>query len=478
MVNVSVRVTKPSPSDALAAGRLIANRHPQLVLGAAAIAGTVVLLPALTSPLYPFGLVAILLGTWIAWKSVVIPLAVGAVPPLVDAIVGHDPLPSGGFTFIFSVWIVMAIGFAVLRGREGLAIRALLSVPILASCFLLGLMLMRVGTSPEEAYGSTKLQLFIADVLIFLFAAVFVGTRGVTLRKFFAVTLAITAAGALLFLFNLVAGAAHASVGGRFSLATQEYPIELGRDSADGLLVAVYAILAATSTRARMWALAVAPVLAVALIAAGSRGPVVAFVFGLLALVALSATSRRARRRLALVAIAGIAATIIVPLVVPGSALGRALSVIIGSASGLSSNGRSQLWSVAIASFSAHPLLGLGWGGFGSLVPGSGLVYPHNILLEVSTELGLVGAIALISILIGFIVGLARLWRSTVGADQLAAALLISLFLTALINACFSGAIQDNREIWLWGGLGLGMSARVAWQRQVSNQQKPPAPTP
>jgi O-antigen ligase len=476
VVNLTSRATKPDRGGTLAAVRSIANRYPQLTLATAALAGVFVLAPALTNPLYPFALLAVLIATWIAWRSLVIPLAVGGVPPLVDAIVGHDPLPSGAFTFIFSVWIVMAIGFAILRGREGVAIRTLLCVPVLASCFLLGLMLLRVGTSPDEVYGSTKLQLYIADVLIFLFAAVFVGARGATLRRFFMVTLAITSAGALLFLFNLVSGGAHATVGGRFSLAAQEYPIELGRDSGDGLLVAVYAILAATSTRARNWGLAVTPVLAVALIAAGSRGPVVAFVFGLLALVALSATSRRARRRLALVAVAGLAATIVVPLVVPGSALGRALSVIIGSASGLSSNGRSQLWSVAIASFSAHPLLGLGWGGFGTLVPGQGIVYPHNILLEVGTELGLVGAVALVSIVLGFIVRLARLWRSTVGQDQLAAALLIALFLTALINACFSGAIQDNREVWLWGGLALGMSGRIAAQPAAVTHKAAPIP--
>jgi hypothetical protein len=39
------------------------------------------------------------------------------------------------------------------------------------------------------------------------------------------------------------------------------------------------------------------------------------------------------------------------------------------------------------------------------------------------------------------------------------------LFVSALVNAFVSGAIQDNKEIWVWGGLAVGMSTRVLFQR-------------
>ena len=443
----------------------------------AGIAGifALALLPVLRSPLLVFELVAALIGALIAWKSLVIPLALGGVPPLVDAIAGSDPLPKGGFTFLFSVWIALALAFAIMRGRQAVAIRALLCVSVLASCFLLGMLLLRLSISPDEAYGSTKVQLYVADVLIFMFAAVFVGARGADLRLFFVVLLAVTSAGAILFLFNLVAGYAHPSVGGRFALSTQEYPIELGRDSADGLLIAIYSVLATTRRSARVWAIAVSPALAVAMIAAGSRGPVLAFVFGLTALLALTAVNPRARRRLGFVAAAFLIATIVVPLVVPGSALGRAFSTIIGSASGLSSNGRSQLWSVAIAAFSQHTLLGLGTGGFAAL--NTGLLYPHNILLEVASELGVFGAAAMVAILLGFANSLVNCWRSGTGPDRLMASLLISLFLTALVNACFSDPIQGNGEVWLWGGLAIGMSARLARRGTKARRLSPSSAT-
>jgi hypothetical protein len=45
--------------------------------------------------------------------------------------------------------------------------------------------------------------------------------------------------------------------------------------------------------------------------------------------------------------------------------------------------------------------------------------------------------------------------------------LLISLFVSAVVNALFSGAIQDNVDVWLWGGLGVGMYARYATARSA-----------
>ena len=146
--------------------------------------------------------------------------------------------------------------------------------------------------------------------------------------------------------------------------------------------------------------------------------------------------------------------------IVPGSAIGRALSTIVGSTSGLSSNGRSSLWAQAYSTFGQHPFLGVGTGGFAALNPEQ---YPHNILLEVAVELGAVGLVALLAMIGGMLARLGSLWRSTVGPERLQVALIIALFTLALVNAFVSGAIQDNRDIWIWGGIGLGMYVRRQW---------------
>jgi O-antigen ligase len=447
----------------LAATSLVGRRRSDVLFYALGLVLMLAMLPLLGNPLFAFGLVVLLVCGLIAWRTPAVPLGLCGIPPLVDALVGSNPLPSGGFTFLFSAWITVAVAFAVLRGSQPLALSSvLLGVAGLASFALLGLMLVRLGASPEQAFGSTKVQLYAADVLIIFVGSVFVGTRSSYLQTFLLVLLIVDGTGALLFVINLLTGTAQTVLGGRYSLAAGEYPIDMGRASADGLLVAIYMVLTTTQRSVRLGSVFAIPILAIALAAAGSRGPVMAFALGLVALLALTATNPRARQRLALVgAIFGLA-VIVVPLVVPSSALARALSTIIGSASGLSSNGRSELWAQSLASFSHHLWLGLGTGGFGALR--TGLSYPHNLLLEVATELGLVGLVLLLVILGAFVRALDRCRRLSSGQERITAALLISLLLTAFVNANFSSPIQGNGSVWLWGGVAVGMSARLTYR--------------
>ncbi len=441
--------------------------HPDVAFYGAGVILVLAMLPLLRSPLLCVALVAVLIGGLIAWRSPAVPLALVGVPTLIDAIAGSNPLPSGGFTLLFSAWITVAIAFAFSRSGRALPLPVMLfSLPVLASVTLLGLMLIRLGISPDQAYGSVKTQLYAADVLIILAGAVLVGTRPGLVTVFVLVLLATDSAGALVFVYDLAVGAAHTAFNGRFTIAASEYPIDMGRASAEGLLLAIYTMISAERRSIRLAAMALTPVLAIALAGAGSRGPVVAFAFGLLTLLGLSAANRRFRRRLLGVGAVLLLAIVAVPLAVPSSTIARALSTIIGSASGLSSNGRSEVWTIALATFSHHLWLGIGTGGGATLV--QGLLYPHNLLLEVSTELGLVGLVALLCVLGGFIQALGRCWRMSEGRERLLSALLIAMFLTALINAQFSDPIQSNGSVWLWGGIAVGMAARLASGRATS----------
>lgn len=459
---MSLSTTRPPRAANLEAP--FSQRHPQVIFGSIMALGVIVLAPLLTRPTYAILVPVLAIAVAIAWRSPAIPLGLSGVPPLVDAIFGSDPLPKGGFTLLFSAWIVSAVVFMILRGRHRVAVYALLSVPVLASFFLLGLMLLRLGASADQVYGGTKIQLYGADVLIFFVGAIFVGSRRFDVGLLLRVVLIVSAAGGLLFLFELATGSAQQVFTGRFSLTTQEYPIDLGRASADGLLIAIYFLIATTRAWVRLVVALLTPVLLIAMVAAGSRGPVVAFGIGLIALLALSASNERARHRLAFAGVVFALAAIVVPLALPTSAIGRALSTIVGSASGVSSNGRSDLWSAAVTTFSQHMALGVGTGGFAAQ-PAALIAqtqYPHNLVLEVASELGLVGAIALAAILGGLGVRLGRLWRHTLGLDRLTATVLIALFLSALTNAFVSEPIQSNGEVWLWGGLAIGLSAQLA----------------
>jgi O-antigen ligase len=438
----------------------------------AGLLGLILLLPALAQPTLAIALVGLVGAVWLASKSVAYPLALAGIPAIVEAITGSNPLPKGGITFLFAAWIGIAVLFAVTRGTHEAAGRALLSAPVVLSVALLGVMLLGLGTSPDEAYGSTKLHHYIADNLVFLLGAIYVGSRRSDLRLFFLVTLAVAGGEALLLMLKLVSGggAGQETLQNRISLSAQEYPIYLARSAADGLVIAIYAVLAAARNWTQMGAIAMIPLLAVAMLAAGSRGPVVAFLIGVITLIALTAASRRARRRLLLATGGLILAAGVAAVVVPGATISRSLSTLLGSASGLSSNGRSALWAQAYTAFGAHPFLGLGWGAFASL--NSTEPYPHNLILEMAVELGFVGVLLILAIVASLTSRLVSAWRATSGRDKLDAAVLITLFVTALINAFFSGAVQDNKEIWVWGGLGVGMSARLALQRRSARRMR------
>ncbi len=427
-----------------------------------------VLAPVITRPTISIVLALAAVAGWLAWRSVAYPLALVGIPAIVTAVLGSNPLPKGGVTFILAAWIGLAVMFAIMRGEQRLPGRLLVSAPVVLSLLLLGLMILRLSQSLGEAYGSMKTQLFVADNLVLFLGALFVGARKRELRQLLLLVLAVSAGGSVLLLIELLSGGASVGIGERFSLGAQEYPIYLARSSADGLMIAIYAIIASPSSKVRMWALGVFPVLVVAMIAAGSRGPVLAFLLGLVVLVALTAAGGRARRRLTQVAAGLLIATIVVPVVVPGSAAGRALSAILGGASGLSSNGRTQLWSQAFTAFGQHPLFGIGTGGFSALSVES---YPHNILLEMAAELGFIGVMVLTGFLITAFTHMIALWRVAPADQKLDVAVLIALFLAALVNAFFSGAIQDNHEIWLWAGLGLGMSSRLRGRRPSTRRE-------
>ena len=415
------------------------------------------LAPTLTQPMVAIAVVVFVGALWLAWKDVAYPLALAGIPTLITAVVGTNPLPKGGSTFLVGAWIALAVLISAMRGEQSLAAGALWSAPVALAVLLLGLMVFRLSASADEAYGSMKVQLYIANNLLFLVGAVCVGARRSSLRLFLGLTLVILAAGAVLLLGKLLGGGAQQQFSGRFAISAQQGAINLGRDSSNGALIAIAVILIANRLWVRMAAIAVLPVLLVSLLAAGSRGPVLAFVAGLIVLVALVAAGGRARRQLAIVGAVLLAAAIIVPLVVPGSSIGRSLSTIVGSAGGLSSNGRSGLWALAFSTFGNHPLFGIGTGGFAALNPET---FPHNLLLEMAVEVGIIGLLAVASMIVMMGRRLLLAWQHTTGTERLEVALVFALFVSALVNALFSGAIQDNTDVWLWGGLGLGIYAR------------------
>jgi O-antigen ligase len=100
-----------------------------------------------------------------------------------------------------------------------------------------------------------------------------------------------------------------------------------------------------------------------------------------------------------------------------------------------------------------------------------GEVYPHNLLVEVGAELGILGLILLVGAVFAAVRMLAATRRSLVEGVSTRASLVIAMFVMAVTNSMLSGDIPTNSSLWLAMGVGLGLSAQrleakrlpVAW---------------
>lgn len=181
-------------------------------------------------------------------------------------------------------------------------------------------------------------------------------------------------------------------------------PPSAGQYMMIAFLAAIWLAITAprTASRSRMRWVVVA-MLGLALICTFSRQAWLGAGVGLV-LIGL----RGSFRRVAPAAIA--AATVFMFVNVPGTDQTLAGHLIeAGNTSDESSAGRLALWGDALHQVSERPLLGIGPGLYSTLNPfGEGAYYAHNIFLDVAVEMGVVGALALVWLLVALMRRAAR----------------------------------------------------------------------
>jgi len=302
---------------------------------------------------------------------------------------------------------------------------------------------------PPLAYASTKtLHLFTLTLLSALGPLFLIQSAA---RQRFWVVMQIglgcvLAAGAAL---SPAPAAAHGAVY-RLALNGSE-PVAAGR--AAGVAVVGFLVLALAGHRHRWWLLLAGAAVTVPMFLSGSRGPVLAAAVAI-ALVVVLAPSSGARRltRVVFATGGGLLAWFWLRGQTTG-AIGRISSTLLaGQLEDTSSQARLMLWDQAWRYIQGHPW-GAGWGGLADL-GGSGLLgqvglmYPHNLLLEVSGEAGWIGGIA---VTVFLWCGLRRL-RVNAVSPYPEALFGIAVFFT--VNAMISGDINDNRTMWAAVAIG------------------------
>jgi O-antigen ligase len=117
-----------------------------------------------------------------------------------------------------------------------------------------------------------------------------------------------------------------------------------------------------------------------------------------------------------------------------------------------------MLWHYTWAYIPGH-FWGTGWGGLQdvsgmNLMAGYGLIYPHDILLEIAGEAGWIAAAA---VMVFLWCGLRHL-RTAAVSPYPAALFGIAVFFT--VNAMLSGDVNDNRVMWAAVAIGWAVIAR------------------
>lgn len=187
-------------------------------------------------------------------------------------------------------------------------------------------------------------------------------------------------------------------------LAGFEGPNSLGAGVALLIPFGVAWLVGATSKRGRLMALASLAVLGALLMLSGSRGAVVALVgSSALAVLLAAVLGKRASLKRYVLAPVLAAAVIAGLLLAPTGPITRLARTDLGSlATDLSTARRVIQLETALGLVTAHPLSGVGLGGFEeaylALNPGVlGSTTPHNALLFIGAQAGLIGIFVLVA---------------------------------------------------------------------------------
>lgn len=314
--------------------------------------------------------------------------------------------------------------------------------------------LLGVSSGSLGGYGADKLLGFVV-ALVLIGAGLVDGDRLGFVRRTTIVVVCVAAAGAVATLLF-----AEVAAGGRISLFGLN-PIGLARGATIAALVGLILVLA---PKTRRWGtyigLALVAVGLVAALATLSRGPLVGLVAGAGATAAALARCRGVQARgVALVGAGGVLATV----AAASGALGP-LDRLVSS----DSSGRDLLWRQTLDVAVTHPS-GVGWGLLGRHITGfeseNGRLYPHNAVLEIAAEAGVVAtAVFLVALLCCGI----EAFRSLTTRSEWYELVPLALLVMSVTNAMFSSDLNGNRVMWL--AMGLCLTQARAHFIQKKNQ--------
>ncbi|MEW6614767.1 MAG: O-antigen ligase family protein [Thermodesulfobacteriota bacterium] len=120
------------------------------------------------------------------------------------------------------------------------------------------------------------------------------------------------------------------------------------------------------------------------------------------------------------------------------------------------SGSRRNVYDIGVQAFLSYPLIGLGTGGFSNYSAVSdNKIYPHNLILEVASEFGVIGlSVIVVFLFFNFVIALKSIFKyREFKKKPLALFFGILTFLLAFLNSMTTGDITDNPMIWFGSAL-------------------------
>jgi O-antigen ligase len=242
------------------------------------------------------------------------------------------------------------------------------------------------------------------------------------------------------------------------------------------LLLLIFYPLSHNPRRQRVLLICLLPVLVGGSMAAAARGPILCLVLcvflGMAHLIRIGKLRSSTAVAIVLFLIVGVGAAYVVLKQFDAEKFNAKATELETMASGGSSSGsaakRLDFYRTTLAAIPNQPIFGTGIGSWGVFYFGSDARgYPHNILLEITYEEGIVGLAAFLILLFAMGVALVRMIKAS-HSHFLVVGLLV---LYCVLVSLFSGDLDDNRVMWLWMGVGLSVcrivQTRISSYRQI-----------
>jgi O-antigen ligase len=353
-----------------------------------------------------------------------------------EAVVKSLPVDA---TLALGLLIAAVCGVRLVTGRvRAVPFGYALTIAVVAVSLVVSL-----GWSDGGAYGHNKVTTFLTVTMLAIGAPFFLFETWNDLRRFFMWTVVVAFPVAILALTH------PARDSGRLA---GDNTIGTSHLLCTAALILLLSALGGSRRRV-LATLGAATFIAIAA-AVGSRGPILSLAVALL--VTVTAWLLRVPRKVAPVLAVAALGVVVVPFVsLPATSSERLSSAARDPLAAYRHDDRYGLAKEAVKLIDAHPIRGAGAGAFSAVDPVT--KWPHNIFLELWSELGIVAVVTVAAAIVVALVGLFRAaWRLPEnGREQQLAYILLAVFVFNAVTVQVTGDINQNRVFW-------GMLA-IAW---------------